>query len=83
MRSKRKASQVFTTASPTKRREQWNQNYVVTSSDEEDASTDEIEDGSSDEEWEINGILDENQSEYLIDWVGPYSPTWVGSAYDT
>lgn len=74
---------MFTTASPTKRREQWNQNYVVTSSDEEDASTDEIEDGSSDEEWEINGILDENQSEYLIDWVGPYSPTWVGSAYDT
>lgn len=83
MRSKRKASQVFTTASPTKRRVQWNHNYVVTSSDEEDASADDIEDDSSDEEWEIKGIQDENQSEYLIDWVGPYTPTWVGSAYDT
>lgn len=74
---------MFTTASPTKRREQWNHNYVVTSSDEEDTSTDEIEDEPSDEEWEIKGIQDENQSEYLIDWVGPYSPTWVGLVLDT
>ncbi|KAL4939255.1 hypothetical protein BDV06DRAFT_199233 [Aspergillus oleicola] len=73
MRSKRKASPVFTTSSPHQRSHKWTNQYVVTSSDEEETSADEIED---DEEWEINGILDETESQYLVDWVGDYSPTW-------
>ncbi|KAL4964419.1 uncharacterized protein BDV14DRAFT_174987 [Aspergillus stella-maris] len=72
MRSKRKASPVFTTSSPHQRRHRWNDHFIVTSSEEEDTSADEIED----EEWEINGISEETDSHYLIDWVGNYSPTW-------
>ncbi|KAJ9368802.1 hypothetical protein DTO282E5_6537 [Paecilomyces variotii] len=29
-----------------------------------------------DEEYPINCILDETRTRYLIDWKGPYSPTW-------
>ncbi|KAL4952131.1 class II histone deacetylase complex subunits 2 and 3-domain-containing protein [Aspergillus filifer] len=72
MRSKRKASSVFTTSSPQKREHRWNDHFIVTSSDEEETSADDIEDL----EWEINGILEETDSQYLIDWVGNYSPTW-------
>ncbi|KAL4923750.1 uncharacterized protein BDV17DRAFT_276324 [Aspergillus undulatus] len=77
MRSKRKASSVFTRSSRHKRRENWNHQYIVTSSDEEKSTADDIEEEIGDnEEWEINGILEETESQYLLDWVGPWSPTW-------
>ncbi|KAJ5146425.1 uncharacterized protein N7515_000989 [Penicillium bovifimosum] len=31
---------------------------------------------SDDQEWPIKGILRETSTEYLIDWEGPYEPTW-------
>lgn len=30
-----------------------------------------------DQEWSIKCILREKDTEYLIDWEGPYEPTWV------
>ncbi|KAL2863324.1 uncharacterized protein BJX67DRAFT_364079 [Aspergillus lucknowensis] len=42
------------------------------SSDEEDASAEDIDE----DEWYINGILEESESQYLIDWFGNWSPTW-------
>lgn len=50
------------------------------SSDDEDQSEngDENEDsGNAEDEWDIKCILDESESQYLIDWEGPWSPTWV------
>jgi len=32
---------------------------------------------SDDQEWPIKCILRETETEYLIDWEGPYEPTWV------
>jgi hypothetical protein len=32
---------------------------------------------SDDQEWPIKCILRETEAEYLIDWEGPYEPTWV------
>lgn len=32
---------------------------------------------SDDQEWPIKRILRETDTEYLIDWEGPYDPTWV------
>lgn len=32
---------------------------------------------SDDQEWPIKCILRETDTEYLIDWEGPYDPTWV------
>lgn len=29
------------------------------------------------QEWPIKRILRETSKEYLIDWEGPYDPTWV------
>lgn len=29
------------------------------------------------QEWPIKRILRETATEYLIDWEGPYDPTWV------
>ena len=29
------------------------------------------------QEWPIKYILRETATEYLIDWEGPYDPTWV------
>ncbi|KAL4991684.1 hypothetical protein BDW68DRAFT_136839 [Aspergillus falconensis] len=85
MRNKRKASltqhgKFRHTSSPDKRKNRGNR-YIVTSSDEEDIRTDEGE-VTADEDWEIKGILAETESHYLIDWVGHYSPSWVGSVYN-
>jgi hypothetical protein len=82
MRNKRKTSltqhsKPTYTSSSYKGRNQHIKRYVVASSDEEDISTDE-EEVTADEDWEINGILAENETHYLIDWVGNYSPSWVG-----
>ncbi|KAL2825969.1 class II histone deacetylase complex subunits 2 and 3-domain-containing protein [Aspergillus cavernicola] len=78
------ASSVFTQSPENSRRSQWNNRYVITSSDDDDddsddehPNTDEIDD----QEWEINGILDESESQYLLDWVGNWSPTWEPKEY--
>lgn len=52
---------------------------ISSSEDEEEVET---ENGSEDseneeDEWDIKCILDESDSQYLIDWEGPWSPTWV------
>ncbi|KAL4994156.1 class II histone deacetylase complex subunits 2 and 3-domain-containing protein [Aspergillus recurvatus] len=80
MRTKRKASltqhgKFRHTSSADKRTNKHSNRYVITSSDEEDIRTDE-EEVTADEDWEINGILAETESHYLIDWVGHYSPSW-------
>ncbi|KAL4804880.1 class II histone deacetylase complex subunits 2 and 3-domain-containing protein [Aspergillus unguis] len=76
MRNKRKASEVFTT-SPYRRRGNRIKQYILDSSEEKESSSDELPEQTQDEEeWEINGILDETESQYLLDWVGPWSPTW-------
>ncbi|KAL2846106.1 class II histone deacetylase complex subunits 2 and 3-domain-containing protein [Aspergillus pseudoustus] len=69
-------SPVFTGSPNKSRRNNWNNQYIITSGDEEDQDTDADTDDLDDGEWEINGILDETESQYLIDWVGNYSPTW-------
>lgn len=52
--------------------------YTVISSSEsgtDDGSAENSDIG--EDEWLIKCILDENESQYLIDWDGPWSPTWV------
>lgn len=63
------------------RRKRLRNNLIISSSeDEEENETEESEneDSGNDEEWDIKCILDETDSQYLIDWEGPWSPTWVG-----
>lgn len=78
---KRKASSPVTAHhSEDHRGKRWKNNFVVLSSDDEDQSEngDENEDsGNAEDEWDIKCILDESESQYLIDWEGPWSPTWV------
>lgn len=55
-----------------------NTRVISSSEDEEEVET---ENGSEDseneeDEWDIKCILDESDSQYLIDWEGPWSPTW-------
>lgn len=55
-------------------------NLIISSSEgEEEDETEDSETGGSgnDEEWDIKCIVDESDSQYLIDWEGPWSPTWV------
>ncbi|KAE8380816.1 class II histone deacetylase complex subunits 2 and 3-domain-containing protein [Aspergillus bertholletiae] len=74
---KRKVSSSVSTHSTDEhrkhRKKRLKNNYVVISSDEEDDN-----EGSSltEDEWYINCILDETESQYLIDWEGPWSPSW-------
>ncbi|KAE8355772.1 class II histone deacetylase complex subunits 2 and 3-domain-containing protein [Aspergillus coremiiformis] len=71
---KRKVSSSVTTHAtnePVKRKHKIN--YIVISSDEEgDNKSFEL----AENEWYINCILDETESQYLIDWEGPWSPSW-------
>ncbi|KAL2786888.1 class II histone deacetylase complex subunits 2 and 3-domain-containing protein [Aspergillus keveii] len=67
---------VFTGSPNKSRRNNWNNQFIVTSSDDEDEEEDSNSEELDDEEWEINGILDESESQYLIDWVGNYPPSW-------
>ncbi|KAL4886267.1 class II histone deacetylase complex subunits 2 and 3-domain-containing protein [Aspergillus karnatakaensis] len=80
MRSKRKASPVYNSkqswSSPDRRRQTWRINYTVISDDDEDDNESNNAQEAEDEEWEIEGILDETESQYMIDWAGDYSPTW-------
>ncbi|KAL5338098.1 class II histone deacetylase complex subunits 2 and 3-domain-containing protein [Aspergillus crustosus] len=76
MRSKRKASPVYSKQSPNKGREAQKNNKIIISDDEEDGNESSDEQDNLEEEWEINGILEETESQYLVDWAGGYSPTW-------
>ncbi|KAL4903434.1 hypothetical protein BDW74DRAFT_156388 [Aspergillus multicolor] len=75
MRNKRKASPTPRHNSSPRNKKARNHRYTVASSDEENSSANERE-VASDEEYEINGILDETKTHYLIDWVGNYTPSW-------
>lgn len=71
---KRKASSVSSHNTDASRRKRWKNNFVVSSSEDED----EDQESENDEgEWDIKCILEELEDQYLIDWEGPYSPTWV------
>ncbi|OJJ83166.1 uncharacterized protein ASPGLDRAFT_465039 [Aspergillus glaucus CBS 516.65] len=76
---KRKASSVPARYTDEPRRKRLRNNLIISSSeDEEENETEESEneDSGNDEEWDIKCILDETDSQYLIDWEGPWSPTW-------
>lgn len=49
--------------------------YTISSSSESEDSD------IGEDEYLIKCILDENKSHYLIDWEGPWSPTWVSDLY--
>lgn len=49
--------------------------YRVVSSSEAESESDESDLG--DNEYFVNCILDEDDSRYLIDWEGHWSPSWV------
>ena len=74
MGRKRRASSDLSTAIESSRRERLRKTRVVSYSDEE-SEDNEI----GDEEFPINCILDETDSQYLIDWEGDWTPTWVRS----
>lgn len=58
------------------RKKRWKENYTIVSSDDSDDS-DHESNPLDDDEYYINCILDETESQYLIDWEGPWEPTWV------
>ncbi|RAH85064.1 hypothetical protein BO86DRAFT_386592 [Aspergillus japonicus CBS 114.51] len=58
------------------RKKRWKENYTIESSDDSDNS-DHESNTLDDDEYYINCILDETESQYLIDWEGPWEPTWV------
>ncbi|GKZ19667.1 hypothetical protein AbraCBS73388_004572 [Aspergillus brasiliensis] len=74
MSRKRKiTSPIYTSYANHKRKKRWRSQHVVQSNDNE------AEDESGTlgaDEWYINCILDETESQYLIDWEGPWTPTW-------
>lgn len=73
MPRKRKASSpVYTNRNHESRRKRWKETYILSSSEGEQ-EVNEI----GGEEYPINCILDEDDTRYLIDWEGPWSPTWV------
>lgn len=40
-------------------------------------SSDSSDNSEAEDEWPIKSILRETDTHYLIDWEGPYEPTWV------
>lgn len=51
---------------------------ISSSEDNDDQNASEDDDSGNEEgEWDIKCILDESESHYLIDWEGPWTPTWV------
>lgn len=73
MGRKRRASSDVSTGIGRLRRERLRKKRVVSSSDDEELEDNHI----GEEEFPINCILDETDSQYLIDWEGDWSPTWV------
>lgn len=77
---KRKASSVSSHNTDEPRQKRWKTHFVVSSSEDEDEDQDQDQDQESEDEegeWDIKCILEESEDLYLIDWEGPYSPTWV------
>ncbi|GAT27763.1 HDA1 complex subunit [Aspergillus luchuensis] len=72
-RKRKSSSTIYTSHTSHKRKKRWRTQHVVHSSDNE-ADTD--SEALSADEWLINCILDETESQYLIDWEGPWTPTW-------
>ncbi|PYH78516.1 hypothetical protein BO82DRAFT_405168 [Aspergillus uvarum CBS 121591] len=57
------------------RKKRWKENYTIESSDDSD-NYDHESNTLDDDEYYINCILEETESQYLIDWEGPWDPTW-------
>ncbi|OGM44777.1 HDA1 complex subunit [Aspergillus bombycis] len=55
------------------RKKRYKNTHPVISSDEEN---DNESSALAEDEWYIDCILDETESQYLIDWEGPWSPSW-------
>ncbi|KAB8274201.1 class II histone deacetylase complex subunits 2 and 3-domain-containing protein [Aspergillus minisclerotigenes] len=71
---KRKISSAVSTHSSDKyRKKRYKNTHPVITSDEEN---DNESSALAEDEWYINCILDETESQYLIDWEGPWSPSW-------
>ncbi|KAE8392639.1 class II histone deacetylase complex subunits 2 and 3-domain-containing protein [Aspergillus alliaceus] len=72
-RKRKVSSSVSTHSTAEPRKKKRKNNYIVISSVEEhDNESSQL----AEDEWYINCILDETESHYLIDWEGPWSPTW-------
>lgn len=76
MARKRKANPHARNIQHTLKRKRQKNSYTVLSSSETEESTDQNSDIGEDE-WLIRCILDEDETQYLIDWEGSWSPTWV------
>jgi hypothetical protein len=76
-RKRKAASPITSDPAENSRTKRWKEAHVISSSDDED-DTDTTSLG--EDEWYIKCILDETESQYLIDWEGPWSPTWVSLA---
>lgn len=78
MALKRKANPYVNNSTDTLGRKRLKRSYTVISSSESEVDDGGVENSDiGDDEWLIKCILDENESQYLIDWEGPWSPTWV------
>ena len=81
MERKRKAPNI-TSTQPTdlhRAKKQKGNTIVIDSDSEKEHESDSLEE----DEWYIKCILDETESQYLIDWEGPWSPTWVSYLADS
>jgi hypothetical protein len=76
-RKRKAASPASPDTAEHSRKRKWKEVYVISSSDDEN---DDSRSSLDEDEWYINCILDETESQYLIDWEGPWSPTWVSWA---
>lgn len=81
MERKRKAPNSITTQpTDTHRAKKQKGNIIVLDTDSENEHE---SDSLEEDEWYIKCILDETDSQYLIDWEGPWSPTWVSYLADS
>lgn len=76
MAPKRRAlSQAHENSAPEPRTKRRRKDYAIYSSSESEDSD------IGEDEYLVKCILDENNSHYLIDWEGPWTPTWVSGLY--
>ncbi|PKX96628.1 uncharacterized protein P174DRAFT_84534 [Aspergillus novofumigatus IBT 16806] len=75
-RKRKAASPASSDPADNSRKKRWKEVYVISSSDDENDENDDSRSNLDEDEWYINCILDESESQYLIDWEGPWSPTW-------
>ncbi|RAL01935.1 uncharacterized protein BO80DRAFT_47453 [Aspergillus ibericus CBS 121593] len=74
-RKRKLPSPVYTGTTSDTQKERWKEQHAIHSSEDEDEVQDDSE-ALDPDEWYINCILDETESQYLIDWEGPWTPTW-------